>query len=119
MNWQEIDVIQKKICAKYKAVHYASPLDMKVGISLNVRSGVTPINGLRHYPTSDTTGWYLWAGTELSQDSDFFKPLHVRHLDEWCPFILGYLGLPPGWRFLIFDNYEDVWYDSSLLFDQQ
>lgn len=24
------------------------------------------------------------------------------------------LGLPPGWRFLLADGYEDVWEDASL-----
>ena len=48
-------------------------------------------------------------------DSDFFKPLHVEHLADWCPEIRKYLGLPPGWRFLIAGDHEDVWYDESLL----
>ena len=106
---------QKEICGKYSAAYYPSPLYMKVGIALNVREGVTPINGLRHPPEGDTTGWYIWAGEELSVDSDFFKPLHVEHLSAWCPQVQKYLGLPPGWRFLIAGDYEDVWYDGSLL----
>ena len=88
---------------------------MKVGISLNVRNGIMPINGLRHPPEGDTTGWYIWAGEEFSEDSEFFKPLHVEHLSSWCPEIQKYLGLPPGWRFLVDGSYEDVWYDKSLL----
>jgi hypothetical protein len=36
-------------------------------------------------------------------------------LEEWAPLILKYLGLPPGSRFLITDDYEDVWEDKSLL----
>lgn len=76
---------------------------------------MVPINGLRHPPEGDTTGWYIWAGEELSTATDFFVPLHVVHLDEWCPGAIPYLGLPPGWRFLIADGYEDVWFDPSLL----
>jgi len=106
---------QKEVCEKYGAAYYPSPLDMKVGIALNVREGVVPINGLRHPPEGDTTGWYIWAGEELSSDPDFFKPLHVEHLPDWCPQVQKYLGLPPGWRFLIAGDYEDVWYDESLL----
>lgn len=37
------------------------------------------------------------------------------HLDQLCPEIQKFLGLPPGWRFLIAENYEDVWFDISLL----
>ncbi|HYO74687.1 MAG TPA: hypothetical protein VEU33_52310 [Archangium sp.] len=88
---------------------------MKVGISLNVRSGLMPINGLRHPIQGDTTGWYIWAGGESSTAPDFFQPVHVAHLTEWCPLALKFLGLPPGWRFLVADGYEDVWADPSLL----
>ncbi|MFV1457974.1 DUF4262 domain-containing protein, partial [Bacillus mycoides] len=50
-------------------------------------------------------------------EEDFFLPLHVQHIDEWAPEIKKYLGLPPGWRFLIAGDYEDVWYDPNL-FDE-
>ncbi len=76
-----------------------------------------PINGLGHAPVGDTTGWYLWAGEELSSDPDFFVPLHLKHLDDWRPGLARYLGLAPGWRFLIDPaaEHEDVWEDPSLL----
>lgn len=73
------------------------------------------MNGLRHPPQGDTVGWYIWAGEELSQEPDFFQPRHVEHLNEWCPAVISYLGLAPGWRFLLANDYEDVWYDESLL----
>lgn len=88
---------------------------MKVGIASNVKQGIRPVNGLRHPPEGDTTGWYIWAGEELSDQPDFFNPLHVEHLKQWCPEIQKYLGLPPGWRFLIDGDFVDVWYDESLL----
>lgn len=110
-----IENSQKEVCEKYGAAFHPSPSDMKVGIALNVREGVMPINGLRHPPEGDTTGWYIWAGEELSTEPDFFKPLHAEHLPAWCPQVQKYLGLLPGWRFLITDDYEDVWYDESLL----
>ena len=106
---------QKNICEKYGAIFFESPPELKVGISLNVKNGLQPLNGLRHPPEGDTTGWYIWAGEDFSDDPDFFVPLHVKHLDEWCPKIVKYLGLPPGWRFLIANGYEDVWEDPSLL----
>lgn len=107
---------QKVICSKIGVIWYEAPRHLKVGIALNVKEGVLPINGMRHPPEGDTTGWYIWAGEELSNDPDFFKPLHVEHLNDWCPGIIKYLGLPPGWRFLTdLDKYEDIWEDSSLL----
>ncbi|WP_025183814.1 hypothetical protein [Leptospira kirschneri] len=107
---------QKIICKKLNVNYCPSSLNSKVGIALNVKSGIVlPINGLRHPIEGDTTGWYIWAGEVLSDATDFFQPLHVQHLQEWCPQIIKYLGLPPGWRFLVDGDYEDIWYDESLL----
>ena len=58
---------------------------------------------------------YIWAGEHMSTEDDFFKPLHVDHLGEWGPQVLKYLGLSPGWRFLIAGEYEDVWFDPEGL----
>jgi hypothetical protein len=105
---------QKLICDKYGVPFIESPKYLKVGISLNVKEGTLPINGLRHNPIGDTTGWYIWAG-EYSDDPDFFKPLHVEHIKDWIPWLEKYLGLAPGWRFLVTPEYEDIWEDLSLL----
>jgi hypothetical protein len=106
---------QKSLCGKYGAKFVETRQTMMVGIALNVRTGLRPLNGLRHSLEGDSSGWYIWAGENLSDDPGFFVPLHVEHLNEWCPEVLKYLGLAPGWRFLIDDNYEDVWEDKSLL----
>lgn len=106
---------QQAICTKYGAPFLDLDLDLKVGAAANLRSGLQPLNGLRHRPEGGTTGWYLWAGEELSQADDFFLPLCARHLEEWCPQVLPYLGLAPGWRFLIVEGYADVWFDEALL----
>jgi hypothetical protein len=92
-----------------------APADRTAGVAENVKTGLKPINGLRHPPEGDTTGWFIWAGTELSSADDFFLPNHVEHLEEWAPQAIKYLGLPPGWRFLVTDDYEDVWFDAKLL----
>ena len=106
---------QIKVCTKYMTKWFASPLDLKIGVSKNLSSGTMPINALRHPPENGTAGWYIWAG-EYSEDPDFFVPKHIQHLIKEYPEILKYLGLPPGYRFQI-DNkgYEDVWYDEKLL----
>lgn len=113
----EKEIVKKQIelCKKYKSKWIESPLHLKVGISLNIKDGIQPINGMRYQLEGDTTGWYIWAGENFSTDEDFFKPLHVSHLEEWAPQVLKYLGLEPGFRFLITDDYEDVWEDKSLL----
>lgn len=107
---------QEAVCQRH-GVNCDLPGDeMKVGIARNVRDRTLPINGLRHAPAGDTSGWYIWAGEgEPSDDPEFFLPLHVAHLSEWCPDALRFLGLPPGWRFLIAGAHEDVWQDPTLL----
>lgn len=87
---------------------------MKVGLAQHTLSE-RPLNGLRHPPEGDTTGWYIWAGGELGSADDFFDPVHVAHLVEVLPQLIPYLGLPAGWRFQISPGHEDVWFDPSLL----
>lgn len=105
----------RNICERYGADYHPLDLNSKLGIADNIFSDVLPLNGLRHPEEKQTCGWYLWAGEELSKAPDFFKPMHVFHLLEHCPKLIKYLGLPPGWRFLVGARYEDVWFDATLL----
>jgi hypothetical protein len=105
---------QRQTCKVYGAEFFPSQADAKVSIALTTLIR-TPINDLRHPPKCDTTGWYIWGGKDLSSDSNFFQPLHFAHLQERCPEVLKYMGLPPGWRFLVAQDYVDVWFDPKLL----
>jgi hypothetical protein len=69
-----------------------------MGLAENLSSGLLPLNGLRHPATDTTSGWYLWAGEELSEADDFFEPMHGYHLLKSNPVVLKYLAMPPGWR---------------------
>lgn len=106
---------QIEICRKYGAEYEPLDLSLKLGVSDNFFSGVSPLNGLRHSQESGTCGWYLWAGEEMSEAEDFFKPMHVYHLVERCPDVVKYLALPAGWRFHVAGDYEDVWFEAKLL----
>ena len=106
---------QMTICQKYGVSPFDAPPHLKAGVAANVSSALIPLNGLRHPPESGTSGWFLWAGEEFSTAADFFKPVHIEHLSDMRPEVLKYLALPPGWRFLIAGDYEDVWYDEKLL----
>ncbi len=106
---------QAQVCARYGVSPSPVGPSDKLGIAPNVRDSLIPLNGLRHPPTSDTCGWYIWAGEELSDAPGFFVPLHAEHLLEWCPDVIPFLALPPGWRFLLAPGYEDVWFDAELL----
>lgn len=111
----DVNESQRALAARFGTVALPPESDVKVGISRNVLEGLLPLNALRHAPEDDSSGWYIWAGEELSDAPDFFVPLHISHLAEWCPQILPYLGLPPGWRVLLAPGYEDVWFDENLL----
>jgi hypothetical protein len=106
---------QERVCREQGVACAPPPPHTKVGIARNVLDGISPINGLRHPPKADTNGWYIWAGEILSTEDDFFVPLHVSHLEDWCPEAVRFLGLPPGWRFLAADGHEDVWFDPDVL----
>lgn len=114
----EIDQIQEDLCKKYQAGFDKPAAESMVGVADNLRNSA-PIHGLRHSTTATTTGWYIWAG-EYSDHKDFFKPMHLKHVIEMYPELVPYLGLPPGWRFLIdpSNGYEDVWRDNSLILDE-
>lgn len=90
------------------------PLDGKAGVAQDVRSGLLPVNGVRLVPEAGSTGWFIWAGEQMSDDDDYFEPLHIDHLEVWCPDVLPFLELPPGWRFLIAPGHEDVWFDEAI-----
>lgn len=111
----DIDREQEQICARLGIRPVDAPQHLKVGLARNVGQGLWPLNGLRHPPQGDTTGWYIWAGGEPSDVPDFFEPVHLSHLTSLCPEILKFLRLPPGWRFLYAPGQEDVWQDSGLL----
>src|SRR4051812_30319940 len=106
---------QLEVCKRFGVNPFPAPENLKVGIARNVKERTGPIQGLRHPPEGDTTGWYFFAGEEMSKDPDFFVPLHVEHLEAWCPIVMPYLQLPPGWAFVLAPNYEDVYYNERLL----
>jgi hypothetical protein len=114
MTYDEIENQQCSVCKNYGTEWVPAEPNSKVGFAIQTQ-GQVPVNGLRHPSEGDTNGWYLWCGPELSSAPDFFSPLHTRHLIERCPEAMKYLGLPPGYRFLIAGNHVDVWYDESLL----
>lgn len=106
---------QHVVCERFNAQFTECDMHLKVGVSLNVKSGVRPLNGMRIDSDPGTTGWFIWAGETFSDDPNFFVPLHGGHLKQWAPLVLPYLALPVGWRFLIAEGYEDVWQDPGLL----
>ena len=104
---------QLETCAQHGASFAPSSNEDKAGVAANTE--LRPLNGLRHTPQAGTCGWFIWGGTTLSSSPDFFKPVHVSHLEQLCPEVLPFLGMAPGWRFLIDGQHTDVWFDDQLL----
>ncbi len=105
---------QVALCQRFGSPVATPAPNEKLGIAIATLS-LKPLNALRHSPSKGTCGWYIWGGEVLSQRSDFFQPLHMSHLSEYCPTLLPYLALVPGWRVLLAPGQEEVWYDKSLL----
>jgi hypothetical protein len=105
--------VEEELCRRHGAAWVDARLDLKVGISRELYAGkpLKPIYGNRSEITETTNGWYFWSGPEMSEDDDYFLPLHAAHLAKYCPAVLPYLGLPPGWGFAIVpeDGIEQVW----------
>ena len=114
-DWNSILQEQIAICTKLKLEWTPVRTDSLIAVNDSLFTATQPINGLRHPRHGTIEGWYLWR-SEMQEENDFFKPLHVWHLLEQRPIVLKYLGLPPGWRFQIDDKgYEDIWFDVSIL----
>jgi hypothetical protein len=111
MKWIKEQIL---LCEHYGSAYVESHAMFKIGVSRNVRDRIFPVHGLRHPIEGTTTGWYIWAG-DFSDDPDFFVPLQITHLHEWCPEAIRFLGLAPGWRFMVAPDHEDVWEDTLLL----
>jgi hypothetical protein len=106
--------LQRETCARFDTGFVEARDESTLGVA-RATLNLVPLNGLRHRAQPGTCGWFVWGGEMHSNASDFFSPMHVAHLNERCPGVLKYLGLGPGWRFLIAPGYEDVWFDESLL----
>lgn len=85
---KDLQGIQAETAARFGVDPLPPDSELKVGIAGNVRAGVQPLNALRHSPEGDTSGWYIWAGEELSNDRDFFVALCWSYLDELTPYDL-------------------------------
>lgn len=111
-NWNTHIQRQKDICKKVSSNWRPVNPKHKIGISSDLEG--EPVHGLRHPPERGTTGWFIWTG-EYSTDEDFFKPIHAVHLLQRRPDLIKYLGLPPGYRFLVDSKgHEDIWEDKQL-----
>jgi len=107
---------QTKICEKYQSA--VVPCYENEIIALAVESiGKQPTYGTRIRPKSgEKVAWFFYSG-ENTQETDFFKPVHIHHVKELMPELEKYLCLDFGYKIIIDDRgYEDVWRESEMIF---
>ena len=104
---------QKAMCARFQSEVVPADSELKLGIALATLH-LLPLNAVRHKQENGTCGWYIYGG-EYSANPDFYQPLHVAHIAEYCPQIISYLALAPGWGVILAPKYEDVWFDERIL----
>ncbi|MGS2613473.1 immunity protein Imm33 domain-containing protein [Micromonospora sp. LZ34] len=107
---------QDDMCRRFAVEPSPPGQGTMVGFALSRPRELEPLNALRHPIAGSSNGWFVWRGPAIPQeDEKFFAPLHVEHLDEYAPQLEPYLALPPGWGVVLAPDYEDVWYDETLL----
>ncbi len=101
--------VQKCNCMKFNS-KFVQPLENEmVAVALD-SLGKIPITGIRNVlEGGENISWFFYCG-EFSEDDDFFKPIHISHLENYLPEVIPYLALEEGFRFVIDkEGYEDVW----------
>ncbi|QEG30010.1 hypothetical protein GobsT_48100 [Gemmata obscuriglobus] len=110
---EPLQELQQRICRTYGAGFEPPAPGSKVGLAIPTLDRI-PIHGVRLAPTDTTCGWYIYAGGEWSDAADFYQPLCVEHMADYCRLAVPFLGLPPGWRFMIDgQGFIDVWQDAE------
>jgi hypothetical protein len=115
MDDAEIFRAQRALCTRVGSPLLAVGGNEKMGVSRSALDVANwPLKGVRHRPEAGTCGWYVFAGT-YSEDPNFYQPMHAQHLLDVRPEVAEYLGMSPGWAFVIAPGYEDVWQDDDFL----
>lgn len=86
-------------------IAFCEPFDAECGV----------VHGLRSVAAGRQTGWHVWTGDADADDIGFFNVLHVRDFVSLCPAVGPFLGLAPGWRFIVDGGGPRAWFDPSLL----
>jgi len=61
------------------------------------------------------SGWYIWCGESLSDLRISLSHNMLGTSVSGSRMSGAFLGLSPGYRFLLAGDYLDVWYDQRLL----
>uniref|UniRef100_UPI00406D35E3 immunity protein Imm33 domain-containing protein n=1 Tax=Acinetobacter sp. D009 TaxID=3138069 RepID=UPI00406D35E3 len=106
---------QKCNCMKFNSKFVQPSKNEMVAVALD-SLGKIPNTGIRNVlEEGENISWFFYCG-EFSEDDDFFKPIHISHLENYLPEVIPYLALEEGFRFVIDkQGYEDVWKEEYRL----
>lgn len=104
---------QLETCKRFSAIHFPFKDDDTVYFATATR-GLLPVNGERINSENGESGWYIWCGVERKDDESFFEKISLYELSDRAPLVQAFLGLPPGYRFLIAGGHQKAWYDTDL-----
>ena len=108
--------VQQKCCEHYSAQYTPVDEEQMVVISDGVYEGL-PLEGVR-YPSPDhMSGWWLTTD-EYNGDTSSLKTVHYIHIVESRPEVAIYMALPPGYRFMLGGEQEQVWFDEEVANDE-
>jgi hypothetical protein len=111
----ETDERQRQLCAERQLPWTPPTGGSVVEVGRDVGTGLWPVRGMRLPIEGSACGWRLWAGEgEMSRSPDYFELVKVEYLYDRCQEVLPYLGLPPGWRFVVAPGYFDVTDDPAF-----
>lgn len=101
--------VQKFNCMKFNSKFVQTSKNEMVAVALD-SLGKIPITGIRNVlEEGENISCFFYCG-EFSEDDDFFKPIHISHLENYLPEVIPYLALGEGFRFVIDkQGHEDVW----------
>lgn len=70
---------QRAVCRRFHPQFSSCGMHLKLGVSLNVKSGIRPLNGMRINADSGTNGLVHLGERNVFARSRLFIPLHGEH----------------------------------------
>lgn len=108
-----IELEQRKCCEHFDAEFTSIEDTQMVAISEGIYEGVVPVEGVRYPSPNHMSGW--WHTTDdYDGNIDSIKTVHFSHIIEKRPELAIYMGLPNGYRFLLGNKEESVWFDEKV-----
>jgi hypothetical protein len=98
---------QMMLCTKYGVEFCPIGADRLVAVTPRALDDHSPLEGGRHEPDGDMSGWFL-TGSDFAGNVSDFQILHLYHVTSKRPELAKFLALPEGYLFRLRGNEEHV-----------